>query len=102
GRVATGLQLRHLLREPLGAILRELLELRLEPGDPLGGAPVAGVLLPLGGQRREQGTAAGGTLGQRGDRLARGFEPHPDPLLRGARGVEAVAERLALAAAGAR
>ncbi len=59
GRVAPGLQLRDLLREPLGAILRELLELRLQPGDPLGGALVAGVLLRLGRQRREQSRGGG-------------------------------------------
>ena len=58
GRVAPLLQLRELLREPLGAILGELLELRLERGDPLGGTLVAGILLRLGGERREQRAAA--------------------------------------------
>ena len=84
GRRAALLELRDLLRQPLGAVLRELLELRLERGDALGGAVVARVLLGLGGQRRERGAAAGGALGQRRHRLARGLEPHRDPLVRGA------------------
>ena len=76
-RGAARLELGDLLREPLGAVLRELLELRLERRDALGGAVVARVV-PR--PRRASASSAARRRAARSasvvDRLARGLQPH--------------------------
>ena len=96
---APRLELVQLPGELLRAVLGQPLQLGLEAGDALRGPVVAAVGLGVGGERGQQRPAAAGALRERRDRPAGALEPEPDPLVRGAGGVEAAGEPLALVAA---
>ena len=97
GGRAARLELLEVARQPLVAVLGELLELGLHARDALGGAGiVALVLARLGLEPGEQGAAALRAVLDRGHGGAGGLEPQLDPLGGGARGVGAVGQRLAV------